>query len=131
MPHTLAVPNLTAISCEEGGFLACGEFPVPAVRDSEGNVIIQFRSFGVSLNFRPTVLSENRISLQLNTEVSSLAQDESVTLAGVDVPGLNIRRASTTVEVPSGGGLMIGGLLESKAVKGMACLPGIRDVPVL
>lgn len=94
-------------------------------------MIIQFRSFGVSLNFRPTVLSESRISLQLNTEVSSLAQDQSVTLSGVDVPGLNIRRASTTVEVPSGGGLMIGGLLELKAVKGMAGLPGIRDVPVL
>jgi pilus assembly protein CpaC len=131
MAHTLAEPNLTAISGQEAGFLAGGEFPVPGGRDSEGNVIIQFRSFGVSLNFRPTVLSENRISLQLNTEVSSLARDESVTIAGLDVPGLNIRRASTTVEVPSGGGLMIGGLLESKTIKGMAALPGIKDVPVL
>jgi pilus assembly protein CpaC len=131
MVRTLAEPNLTAISGQEAGFLAGGEFPVPAGRDTDGNVIIQFRSFGVSLNFRPVVLSENRISLQLNTEVSSLARDESVTLAGVDVPGLNIRRASTTVEVPSGGGLMIGGLLQSSTVKGMAGLPGIRDVPVL
>lgn len=129
--HILAEPNLTAISGEEAGFLAGGEFPVPGGRDDEGNVIIQFRSFGVSLNFRPTVMSENRISLQLNTEVSSLARDESVTIAGLDVPGLNVRRASTTVEVPSGGGLMIAGLLESQAVKGMSGLPGIRDVPVL
>jgi pilus assembly protein CpaC len=131
MVRTLAEPNLTAISGQEAGFLAGGEFPVPAGRDTDGNVIIQFRSFGVSLNFRPVVLSENRISLQLNTEVSSLARDESVTLAGVDVPGLNIRRASTTVEVPSGGGLMIGGLLQSSTIKGMAGLPGISNVPVL
>lgn len=129
--QTLAEPNLTAISGQEAGFLAGGEFPVPSGRDSDGNVIIEFRTFGVSLNFRPTVISENRISLQLNTEVSSLAEDDSVTLAGIDVPGLNIRRASTTVEVPSGGGLMIGGLLQSKTVKGMAGLPGIKEVPVL
>lgn len=131
MVRTLAEPNLTAISGQEAGFLAGGEFPVPGGRDDEGNVIIQYRSFGVSLNFRPVVLSENRISLQLNTEVSSLARDDSVTLAGLDVPGLNIRRASTTVEVPSGGGLMIGGLLQSNTVKGMAGLPGIKDVPVI
>lgn len=131
LAHILAEPNLTAISGEEAGFLAGGEFPVPAGRDNEGNVIIQFRSFGVSLNFRPVVMSENRISLQLNTEVSSLARDQSVTISGLDIPGLNVRRASTTVEVPSGGGLMIAGLLESQAVKGMAGLPGIKDVPVL
>lgn len=131
LAHVLAEPNLTAISGEEAGFLAGGEFPVPAGRDQDGNVLIQFRSFGVSLNFRPVVMSENRISLQLKTEVSSLARDESVTIAGLDVPGLNVRRASTTVEVPSGGGLMIAGLLESQAVKGMAGLPGIREVPVL
>lgn len=129
--RTLAEPNLTAISGEQAGFLAGGEFPVPGGRDDQGNVIIEFRSFGVSLNFRPTVMSENRISLNLQTEVSSLARDESVTIAGLDVPGLNIRRASTTVEVPSGGGMMIGGLLEANAVKGMAGLPGIRDIPVL
>jgi Flp pilus assembly secretin CpaC len=131
MAHILAEPNLTAISGEEAGFLAGGEFPVPAGRDSDGNVLIQFRSFGVSLNFRPIVMSENRISLQLKTEVSSLSRDQSVTIAGLDVPGLNVRRASTTVEVPSGGGLMIAGLLESQAVKSMSGLPGIREVPVL
>lgn len=131
MVRMLAEPNLTAISGQEAGFLAGGEFPVPGGRDDEGNVIIQYRSFGVSLNFKPVVLSENRINLQLNTEVSSLARDDSVTIAGLDVPGLNIRRASTTVEVPSGGGLMIGGLLQSSTVKGMAGLPGVKDVPVI
>lgn len=129
--RTLAEPNLTAISGQEAGFLAGGEFPVPSGRDTYGNITVQFRAFGVSLNFKPVVLSENRISLQLKTEVSSLSKENGVTLAGLTVPGLNIRRASTTVEVPSGGGLMIGGLLESQAVKGMAGLPGIMDAPVL
>ncbi|MBI2233918.1 MAG: type II and III secretion system protein family protein [Micavibrio aeruginosavorus] len=131
MVQTLAEPNLTAISGQEAGFLAGGEFPVPAGRDSDGNVLIEFRPFGVSLNFRPTVMSENRISLQLNTEVSSVSRDETVTLEGLEVPGRNIRRASTTIEVPSGGGMMIGGLLQSNTVKGMAGLPGVNDVPVL
>lgn len=129
--QVLAEPNLTALSGQEAGFLAGGEFPIPGGRDDEGNVIIEFRTFGVSLNFRPVVISENRISLQLNTEVSSLSRDETVTIAGLDVPGLNIRRASTTVELPSGGGMMIGGLLQSNTVKGMAGLPGIRSVPVI
>lgn len=131
MVQTLAEPNLTAISGQEAGFLAGGEIPIPAGRDNDGNVVIEFRSFGVSLNFRPTVLSENRINLQLNTEVSSIARDETVVLAGLEVPGRNIRRASTTIEVPSGGGMMIGGLLQSTTVKGMAGLPGIKDVPVI
>ncbi|MDB5490406.1 MAG: Type secretion system secretin RcpA/CpaC, associated with Flp pilus assembly [Micavibrio sp.] len=129
--RTLAEPNLTAISGQEAGFLAGGEFPVPSGRDTYGNITVQFRAFGVSLNFKPIVLSENRISLQLKTEVSSLSKENGVTLSGLTVPGLNIRRASTTVEVPSGGGLMIGGLLESQTVKGMSGLPGIMDTPVL
>ena len=129
--RTLAEPNLTAISGQEAGFLAGGEFPVPSGRDTFGNITVQFRAFGVSLNFKPVVLSENRISMQLKTEVSSLSKENGVTLSGLTVPGLNIRRASTTVEVPSGGGLMIGGLLESQTVKGMSGLPGIMDTPVL
>jgi pilus assembly protein CpaC len=129
--HTLAEPNLTAISGQEAGFLAGGEFPVPTGRDQYGNITIQFRAFGVSLNFKPTVLSESRISLQLKTEVSSLSRDNAVTLAQLTVPGLNIRRASTTVEVPSGGGLMIAGLLEAQTVQGMSGLPGIMNTPVL
>jgi len=129
--RTLAEPNLTAISGQEAGFLAGGEFPVPSGRDTFGNITVQFRAFGVSLNFKPIVLSDKRISMQLKTEVSSLSKENGVTLSGLTVPGLNIRRASTTVEVPSGGGLMIGGLLESQTVKGMAGLPGIIDTPVL
>lgn len=129
--NILAEPNLTAVSGEQAGFLAGGEFPVPVGRDNVGNIVIEFREFGVSLNFKPVVMSSDRISMQLNTEVSSLDFENAVTLAGLTVPGLDIRRADTTVEMPSGGSLMIAGLLQSSAVKGMRGLPGISKTPVL
>ncbi len=129
--NILAEPNLTAVSGEQAGFLVGGEFPVPVGRDQVGNIVIEYREFGVSLNFRPAVLSEERISLQLDTEVSSLDFDNAITLAGVEVPGLDVRRTDTTVEIASGGSLMIAGLLKSDAIESMAGLPGIKDTPVL
>ena len=129
--NVLAEPNLTAISGQQAGFLAGGEFPVPTGRDQDGNVTIEFREFGVSLNFRPVVLSEDRISLQLETEVSSLDRSNAVVLAGLTVPGLDIRRADTTVEMPSGGSLMIAGLLQSETAEGLTGLPGIKNTPIL
>ncbi len=127
----LAEPNLTAISGQQAGFLAGGEFPVPTGRDQIGNLVVEYRQFGVALNFRPTVVSGDRISLQLNTEVSSLDFVNSVGAGDLIVPGLDIRRAETTIELPSGGSLMIAGLLQSDAVEGLAGLPGIRNAPVL
>ncbi len=129
--NVLAEPNLTAVSGQQAGFLAGGEFPVPTGRDQFGNITIEFREFGVSLNFRPTVLSDERISLQMNTEVSSLDSSNAVVLADLTVPGLDIRRAETTIEIPSGGSLMIAGLLQSEATNNMKGLPGIRNTPVL
>lgn len=129
--NILAEPNLTAVSGEQAGFLAGGEFPVPVGRDQVGNLIIEFREFGVSLNFRPIVMSDSRISLQLNTEVSSLDFESAIVLADLTVPGLDIRRADTTVEIASGASLMIAGLLQSEAVEGMQGLPGISKAPVL
>lgn len=129
--NVLAEPNLTAVSGQQAGFLAGGEFPVPTGRDTFGNITIEFREFGVSLNFRPVVLSEDRINLQLNTEVSSLDPSSAVTLADIVVPGLDIRRAETTIEVPSGGSLMIAGLLQSETTKNLTGLPGIKNTPVL
>lgn len=131
LASVLAEPNLTAISGEQAGFLAGGEFPVPSGLDNVGNVVVQFREFGVSLNFRPTVLSEERISLQMNTEVSAVDNENAVTLGGIVVPGRSIRRAETTVEIPSGGSLMIAGILQSDAVDGYSGLPGISKTPVL
>lgn len=127
----LAEPNLTAISGQQAGFLAGGEFPIPVGRDQVGNVVIEYREFGVSLNFRPVVMSGDRISLQLNTEVSSLDFVNSVGAGDLLIPGLDVRRAETTIEIPSGGSLMIAGLLQSDAVEGLAGLPGIRKTPIL
>tara|TARA_R110002124_G_scaffold170345_4_gene337852 strand:- start:432 stop:1892 length:1461 start_codon:yes stop_codon:yes gene_type:complete len=129
--NTLAEPNLTAISGEEAGFLAGGEFPVPVSRDQTGNLVIEFHPFGVSLNFRPTVMSNDRISLLLSTEVSTLAPQEGLSLAGIEIPGFQVRRAQTTVEMGSGGSLMIAGLIQSDTTNALNQMPGIGNIPVL
>lgn len=129
--NTLAEPNLTAISGEQAGFLAGGEFPIPTEIDRNGNLIYEFKPFGVSLNFRPVVMSEDRISLQLKTEVSTTSFEQNLQLNGINVPTFNVRRAETNVELPSGGTLMIAGLIKSDAISGLTQLPGIGDVPVV
>lgn len=129
--NTLAEPNLTAISGETAGFLAGGEFPVPTGRDSNGNVTIEFKQFGVALNFTPTVLSSDRISLQLSTEVSAKSPTDSVTLVNTQIPGLTTRRAETTVQMSSGGTIMIAGLLKSDDVHTLTGFPGLQNLPVL
>lgn len=131
LANVLAEPSLTAVSGEQAGFLAGGEFPIPVGRDQNGNITIDYKQFGVSLNFKPIVMSDDRISLQLNTEVSSLDQAQGLTLSDIQIPGLDVRRASTTVEINSGGSLMMAGLLKSSNIKGMSGLPGIKDTPVL
>jgi pilus assembly protein CpaC len=134
--RTLAEPNQTAVSGENAEFLAGGEFPVPVGRDSDGNISVQFKPFGVRLAFRPIVLSEGRISLQLSTEVSELTNSGAFTLGGTAdnalvIPALNVRRASTTVELPSGGSLMIAGLLREDTRQNVDQLPGLGALPVL
>ena len=93
--NTLAEPNLTAISGEQAGFLAGGEFPIPTQIDRNGNLIYEFKPFGVSLNFKPVVMSKDRISLQLTTEVSTTSFDQNLQLNGINVPTFNVRRAET------------------------------------
>ena len=129
--NTLAEPNLTAISGEQAGFLAGGEFPIPTARDLEGNVTLTYKPFGVALNFKPTVLSDDRINLQLQTEVSALSSANGYTLGATIIPGLSVRRAATTVEMGSGGSLMIAGLLQSDVTNDLRQLPGIKEVPIL
>jgi len=133
---TLAEPNLTAISGESAKFLAGGEFPVPTSRDRDGNVQLEFKPFGVGLNFTPVVLSEGRISLKISTEVSELSSDGAFVLqgaggGGVTVPGLKVRRAETTLELPSGGSLVMAGLLSDSMRQNIDGVPGVKDVPVL
>ncbi len=136
--HTLAEPNLTAVSGETAKFLAGGEFPVPVSRDRDGNITIEFKPFGVGLSFTPIVLSENRISLQISTEVSELTNTGSFTLSsgssttsGVTIPALSVRRAATTVELPSGGSFAVAGLLQNSSRQAIDAFPGVKDLPVL
>jgi pilus assembly protein CpaC len=145
LDHTLAEPNLTAVSGETAKFLAGGEFPVPVSRDLYGNVTIEFKQFGVSLAFTPVVLSENRISLQVSTEVSELTNEgafvqaggsqvvngQTVQIASLTVPALAVRRAETTVELPSGGSFAIAGLLQHTTKQVLDEFPGLGAMPVL
>lgn len=129
--NTLAEPNLTAISGETAGFLAGGEFPVPTGRDSQGNILIEFKQFGVSLNFTPTVLNKDRIALHMSTEVSERDSSTRVVLADVQVDGLRVRRAETTVELGSGSTIMIAGLIKSDTVQALNGWPGAQDLPII
>lgn len=132
----LAEPNATAVSGESAEFLAGGEFPVPVGRDDRGNILIEFKPYGVRLAFRPIVLSGGRVSLQLSTEVSELTTNGAFTLGGTGpnalvIPALAVRRNSTTVELPSGGSLMIAGLLKEDTRQNIDQLPGLGSLPVL
>ncbi len=137
----LAEPNLTSVNGENAEFLAGGEFPVPTGRDVDSTtgqvtIGIEFKPFGVRLAFRPIVLSQGRISLQLSTEVSELTQEGAFTLGGTAddalvIPALKVRRASSTVELPSGGSMMIAGLLREDTRQNIDQLPGIGNLPVL
>jgi pilus assembly protein CpaC len=131
MIKTLAEPTLTAISGEVASFLAGGEFPVPTGRDNNGNVTISFKPFGVALGFTPVVLSEGRISLRVKTEVSELSAEGSFTLQDVTIPGLKVRRAETTLELPSGGSMVLGGLLQDDVRQSIGAMPGLGKLPIL
>jgi pilus assembly protein CpaC len=132
MIKTLAEPTLTAISGESASFLAGGEFPVPVGRDADTNsVTIAFKPFGVALSFTPVVLSEGRISLRVKTEVSELTTEGSITLSDTTIPGLKVRRAESTLELPSGGSMVLGGLIQDSVRQSVAALPGLGSLPIL
>jgi len=127
---TLAEPNLTALSGETASFLAGGEFPIP-ISQALGTVTIEYRQYGVSLAFTPTVLADGRISMRVRPEVSQLSSEGSVTLNGFSVPAFITRRSETTVELGSGQSFMIGGLIQNTNVNSIDRVPGLGDVPVL
>jgi pilus assembly protein CpaC len=129
--NTLAEPNLTAISGETAGFLAGGEFPIPTSRDTAGNVTLDFKQFGVSLNFTPTVLNKQRIALHMSAEVSAQDPSAGYSQGGLSIPGLSVRRAETTIELGSGSTLMIAGLIDSSTIHAMNGYPGIENLPVI
>jgi len=145
--RTLAEPNLTSISGEAASFLAGGEFPIPSSLDQNGNLLFEFKKFGVSLGFKPVVLSSGRISMEVATEVSELAVENSVVIQSAPIldpvtgevvgttaqtiPSLNVRRAETTVELPSGGSIVLAGLLQEDMRQTIEGVPGLKDVAVL
>ena len=134
--RTLAEPNLTAISGENANFLAGGEFPIPSGRTCDPatgacQTTITFKKFGIGLNFTPVVLSEGRISLRVSTEVSELSNEGALIQAGISIPSLRVRRAETTVEIPSGGALAMAGLIQEQTKQSINGIPGAAQIPIL
>ncbi|MBX9925145.1 MAG: type II and III secretion system protein family protein [Hyphomicrobiaceae bacterium] len=128
--RTLAEPNLTAISGEAAKFLAGGEFPIPII-DSTGSVSVTFKEFGVGVAFTPIVMSEGRISLKIETEVSELTTEGAVSISGFTIPALKKRQAKSTVELPSGGSIAMAGLISDRVRQNIDGFPGLKDLPVL
>jgi len=138
--HTLAEPNLTAISGESATFIVGGEFPFPTgvtcQTTAAGSVgqcapSIAFKKFGISLNFTPVVLTEGRISLRVMTEVSEVSTDNSINVSGISVPSVKTRRAETTLEIPSGGSLAMAGLIQEQTKQAVNGMPGVDQLPIL
>jgi pilus assembly protein CpaC len=128
--RTLARPNLVALSGQKASFLAGGEFPYP-VPTGLNQVTIEFRPFGVTLNFEPTVQDNGLIRLHVAPEVSAIDSSTSLRLNGFDVPALTVRRADTTVELRGGEAFAIAGLFQQDYVNSVRQLPGIANLPVL
>ncbi|WP_374588625.1 type II and III secretion system protein family protein [Novosphingobium sp.] len=138
MARTLAKPTLVAISGERASFLAGGEFPIPVAQSgssgSNGNgaaITVEFKTFGVSLAFTPTVLSDKTIHLIVEPEVSELDSNASLTLNGITVPGLRTRRVNTTLELRDGESFAIAGLLQQDSKANISQLPILGSIPIL
>ena len=132
--HLLAEPTLTAMSGETASFLVGGEFPIPvASNPSNGinTITVDFKQFGVSLAFVPTVLSDGQINLHVRPEVSELTTEGAVVLNNIQIPAIKVRRAETTVELGSGQSFAIAGLLSDSATMTGNGLPGLGDIPLL
>jgi pilus assembly protein CpaC len=143
--RVLAEPNLTAISGEAAHFLAGGEFPVPVSSD-DGRISVQFKPFGVGLAITPVVMSGGMISLKVSTEVSELTSEGSINtgdvpvrnadgtttvIHGITIPALQVRRAETTLEMSSGGSMVLAGLIQERSRQAMEGVPGVMNTPVI
>jgi pilus assembly protein CpaC len=128
--RTLAEPTLVALSGDTAEFLAGGEFPVP-VGAEDGEVKIEFKNFGVGLSFTPTVLNGDLMNIKLFMEVSEPDETSDFELIGVRVPGLVVRRASTTVELRNAQSFAIAGLLSENYTNQVKQIPFLGDLPVI
>ncbi|HET7885227.1 MAG TPA: secretin, partial [Bradyrhizobium sp.] len=139
--HTLAEPNLSAISGESATFISGGEFPIPTgvtcqttTGGAIGNCVqtVSFKKFGISLNFTPVVMTEGKISLRVMTEVSEVSLENALQggAGGTTIPSIKTRRAETTVEIPSGGSLAMAGLIQEQTKQAINGMPGVDQIPL-
>ena len=136
LSRTLAKPTLVALSGERASFLAGGEFPVPVAQsgsNTNGNaaITVEFKSFGVSLAFTPTVLSDNTINMIVEPEVSEIDPTASLTVGGITIPGLRTRRVNTTLELRDGESFAIAGLLQHDTKVNISQLPLLGSLPII
>lgn len=136
--HVLAEPTLTAVSGESAKFTVGGEVPISSGSTCTGTGTstncgnnVSYKTYGVTLNFTPVVLSSGRIMLRLATEVSDIDRANSWTVNGVSTPGFRTRRHDTTIEVPSGGSIATAGLIETSTDQAVNGVPGAQNLPVL
>jgi len=130
----LAEPTLVTLSGKQASFLAGGEYPIPVPQSSSGGgttITIDYKTFGVGLNFTPTVLSDRKISMQVNPEVSDLDFTKVVQLQGYVIPSLNTRRVSTTIELADGQSFAVAGLLKEDIREVVQKFPVLGDIPIL
>lgn len=130
LASTLSEPNLTALSGETADFLAGGEYPIP-LNTGLGTTSVEYKKYGVSLAYTPTVLANGRISIRVRPEVSELSTDGAISFNGYSIPSLTIRRAETTVELGSGQSFMIAGLMRNGNQNTITKMPGAGDIPIL
>lgn len=129
----LAEPNLIAVNGKEASFLAGGEFPFPIVQPGQGftAVTIQFKEFGVKLRFKPVIMPNGNIHLNVTPEVSTLDFADALTVSGFTVPALSTRRAETEFEIQDGQSFVIAGLMDNRVTNIMNKIPGLGDIPIL
>lgn len=131
----LAEPNLIAMDGQQASFLAGGEFPVPVVQSGGSNssaaVTVEFKEYGVRLNFKPTILDEDHIRLELEPEVSTIDFANGVKLNGFIIPGLRTRRAKTGIELRDGQSFALAGLLDNSETKSFSHIPIVSEIPVI
>jgi pilus assembly protein CpaC len=127
----LAEPNLTAVTGQTASFLAGGEIPVPVPQGRDGAVAVDYKPFGVSLDFTPTIIRTNRIALHVRPSVSAISQFGAVKVGNATVPSFTVRRADTTVELASGQTFALAGLFERQMSEDVDKLPLLGDIPVV
>ncbi|MBV1927854.1 MAG: general secretion pathway protein, partial [Rhodobacteraceae bacterium] len=128
--RTLAEPNLIALSGQEAKFLAGGEYPVPVAQESD-TISVEYKPFGIELNFIPRVIDGELINLELNASVSAIDSTNGISIDGFQIDAFTRRETSTTVELRDGESFAIAGLIEDSFLDNVAQLPWLADVPVL